>query len=359
VAGGSPVSVGAPEARSASWAPRDRVLRLYQAAGVEPAWVGLGLLVGYMLLFLGVHNLTGVLSGLEPTSPDSPWGGRQLWWELVNGLLAGYLLTATAYAVRAARRDLRGLQEDFASAEAGSGAFADDAANVPPPWLHLGSVLGVVSGFLVATFDPGVWGPVGRPGMTDPAFLWALFRNVFIGWCGWRLAVIDLYLTRGFSRAAQRVAIDLLDPGRLAPFARKGQRSVLVWMGFAVLFSLFWLGDTPARSNSFLLVALVMAVTVLFLWPLWMLHRRLVAAKAEELERLNERIRRAVARVGPDTGSGPRLADWIAYRRLIEDVREWPINAPGVIRAALLMALAVGSWLGGAVVERLLGAALD
>ena len=38
---------------------------------------------------------------------------------------------------------------------------------------------------------------------------------------------------------------------------------------------------------------------------------------------------------------------------------DWPFDAPTLARFAVLLALATGSWLGGAVMERLLGSILD
>jgi hypothetical protein len=40
-------------------------------------------------------------------------------------------------------------------------------------------------------------------------------------------------------------------------------------------------------------------------------------------------------------------------------VREWPFDAPTLARFLLYVAIPLGSWIGGALAERLLGAALD
>jgi predicted MFS family arabinose efflux permease len=40
-------------------------------------------------------------------------------------------------------------------------------------------------------------------------------------------------------------------------------------------------------------------------------------------------------------------------------VREWPVDASTLTRFALYLAIPVGSWLGGALVERLVNALLD
>jgi hypothetical protein len=195
-----------------------------------------------------------------------------------------------------------------------------------------------------------------------------LFRNVLTNWLAWRLGVHEIVLARGFSLAARRVAVDPLDPRPLAPFARKSHRSVVVWVGFLVIFSTFWLGDAAGSANVFFLALILAFLVPVYLLPLLGVHRRLVAAKQAELDRVTERIRRAVSveaaprhavsvEAAPPT-SQARLADWIAYRGLVEDAAEWPLNVPALVRSLLFLALGVGSWLGGALVERLLGAFL-
>jgi hypothetical protein len=43
----------------------------------------------------------------------------------------------------------------------------------------------------------------------------------------------------------------------------------------------------------------------------------------------------------------------------VKSLREWPFDLSIIARTALLFVLGGGSWLGGAIVERLLTAALD
>lgn len=49
----------------------------------------------------------------------------------------------------------------------------------------------------------------------------------------------------------------------------------------------------------------------------------------------------------------------VAYYQLIESAREWPIDAANVLRFIGYLLLGLGSWLGGAVVERILDTALQ
>ena len=93
------------------------------------------------------------------------------------------------------------------------------------------------------------------------------------------------------------------------------------------------------------------------------IHLRILQAKQAELERVNAAIRgdsKALTEslIGGRPGS-LGLADLLAYRRFIESVREWPFDSPTILRFALYLAIPVGSWLGGAFVERLLAVALD
>ena len=52
------------------------------------------------------------------------------------------------------------------------------------------------------------------------------------------------------------------------------------------------------------------------------------------------------------------MADLVAYRSLVQGVREWPFDVSTLARFLLFGALGVGSWLGGALVERLLDVVL-
>jgi hypothetical protein len=91
-------------------------------------------------------------------------------------------------------------------------------------------------------------------------------------------------------------------------------------------------------------------------------HRRIREAKAAELARVVAAIRgepaalagSAIARREANAG----LADLIAWRGLVDSAREWPFDASMRLRFLLYLAIPVGSWLGGALVERLLGAVL-
>ena len=109
-------------------------------------------------------------------------------------------------------------------------------------------------------------------------------------------------------------------------------------------------------------IALGLAAAALLL-PARGVRDRVRRAKREELERVRQAIQgntdalanSAIAKRAGSVG----LVDLLAYRQYVDSVREWPFDAPMLGRFALFTLLPLGSWLGGALVERVLGSLLD
>jgi hypothetical protein len=193
----------------------------------------------------------------------------------------------------------------------------------------------------------------------------AYFHRLMLVWIGWfagRLVYAIWIESRRFSEIGrERVKIDLLDLEAVAPLSRFGLRQALVTIGFfSVIAPMFY--DSEAAPNlfwilvAFALLTLSLAVASLLI-PVRGVQYAIAREKARELARVNEQIRLALA--APGGPSQPGLADWVAYRGLIESVREWPIDAPTLRRFALYLAIPFGSWFGGALVERMVDALLD
>jgi hypothetical protein len=130
----------------------------------------------------------------------------------------------------------------------------------------------------------------------------------------------------------------------------------------------YFVGSPSLSSSSILALFLgcfwyvPLAVAAFFL-PVRGLRRQIRARKAEELARVREEIHRnreLAAESGAESAeAGAKLPGLLAYKHEIESVREWPFDAPTLTRFFLYVAIPIGSWIGGALVERLLGAALD
>jgi hypothetical protein len=194
---------------------------------------------------------------------------------------------------------------------------------------------------------------------------------VFALWitAGWG-AVHLLDSARLYSRIGERhVVVDLLDLGSLSPLTRHGLRIVLlvtIFTGIAIISVIVRSASLPGPSATALILAPIWTLplaTAIFVLPVRGLCRQIRSRKAEELARVREEIgldRDLVARRGPDSAeASTRLPGLLAYKHEIESVREWPFDAPTLTRFFLYVAIPLGSWIGGALVERLLGAALD
>jgi hypothetical protein len=333
-----------------------RADELLARLAVPPAMLGIAvsvaLIAGFVLMVLASGAAERALVSGRPL-----WENRDLRLAIVVGLLAGYLPVARRYQVRSAARARRELEPRLAPAAPDAQTFRRlDGRRAA--WLGVATIAFVPFTALLIDRDPGLYFTPGY-WRAETWFSWTV--GAWVGfWLG-TFAYVTLAYARRFSRlAASLRPIDLLDLGGLAPFARHGLSSALQWLVLLSIVALnaldvAWFVATAAIATA----AGVAALTL----PVQGLHRRLRAAKHAELDRI-----RAALREEPGALRGSPLerragtlsiADLLAWRGFVESVREWPFDAFTIVRFGLYLAIPLGSWLGGAFVERLLGAALD
>jgi hypothetical protein len=141
---------------------------------------------------------------------------------------------------------------------------------------------------------------------------------------------------------------------------------MVILVASSAIFTVLNLRSAPGSATIamfFEYTCLLVVAMVAFVFPVRGLRRQIRARKAEELARVREEIHRdreLVAKLGAESiEAGGRLPGLLAYVNQVESVREWPFDAPTLTRFFLYVAIPLGSWVGGALVERLLGAALD
>ena len=348
---------------------------------LAPLWMGLGLLVGYGVLWLAFQNLAGTLHGfrLSRVLPaqtgqlgqlvwESPFG----WFEAVNGVLITYLLAAVFHVRRGAARDLRELRSALRWTDA---EFEERSRRilVLGKWERVAVCIGGIAvGLAITFFDPGMWDDHNRPRIGDPFLGLISLRMSLLAVAFALLTLCDFKLARSFFRLGRRdVEIDLSNLRPLAPFARRGLRSVVIWMLALMIFSLFFFAPVRAGSNILTVAYCLLFAGVVFLLSVLGVRHSIMTAKARELARLSRAIHQERERLLPGDAVDPmhstttqpiqdtRLVNLVAYRDMIEGAREWPFGASTWARLLLFMALGVGSWVGGAVVERILSTALE
>ncbi|HEY8155730.1 MAG TPA: hypothetical protein VII72_16495 [Myxococcota bacterium] len=289
------------------------------------------------------------------------WDERLAEFQLLQVAMIAFTPAATVYALRGAERDLADLAPVLTPQADGAEAGIRSVFRVGRAALAIAGAAGfaISIGFVMS---PGSW-VGGRPALDHPVFVWAALRSVAMGWLIARTVVIELAVAVGFAKLGRHgVAVDWLDQRPLAPFARKGLRSVLLLLLFSFLFSLFLLEPWGKTVAIPMLVFFPVVCVAALLLPVSGVHQQLAEAKRAELARVDAALRaeaEANLKPGAAPATGARLSNLVAWRGLVQAASTWPFDVGVWLRFAVYVSLGLGSWLGGALVERLIGAALD
>jgi len=272
-----------------------------------------------------------------------PWWGNDSWLEAgVRASMLGYTLVLPLLGRRRAVECLEELGPVVrAPSDAGLDAGRATLAAATAGGVFVTTAIGAVLSNPGAALD----------------LIGLLWFAVFGGLIGRALGA-HFVLARALSRLGARIEIDLLDLGPLSPLVRWGLRIVWLWVMWFALMSLFWVAPGPPNwINALGLLPLVQIGLAALVMPVSGVHRRIVAAKERELGRLRADIRNELGSASNPArlGESPRLANLIAYRGLVESVREWPFDVPALSRFVFYVLLGAGSWVGAALVEHLVG----
>jgi hypothetical protein len=337
--------------------------RLYGALPWAPGWVGVFL----ASVLFGSFLLVEFALGRQPLS-----FGRDLLDEsgevLITLLLCvvlAYLCTATLSAARSAPQVVARLLPLLGLSDREGQQILLAASDRPKSAMRAAGALGLLAGLVAPMLEPSMpFHPYDVPHWT-PESAWHRFLGPAVGFWAVRLVAVMLIDSGRNSKLAARIpSIDLLDLAPLGDFARLGLSNALRVAWFAALFSPFALdvGRYAFMLGAIAIITTGTATTALVL-PVRGIHRRIRQAKNDELGRVNRAIRGdAGALAGSaiaDREAPASLADLIAYRGLVESAREWPFDASTVRRFGLYLLIPLGSWSGGALVERLIDTLLD
>jgi hypothetical protein len=162
---------------------------------------------------------------------------------------------------------------------------------------------------------------------------------------------VRMNAARTFRRLGDLVELDLFAVDRLQPLARSGLADVMVIAG-AVAFTPLQSLDAGFRwyNYQFGLGVAIIASTILLLWPLFSIHRRIRSEKAKQLEVINGLI--ASVQREDRVESVARLETLLSHRDRIRDLRTWPLSTNLLSRFFLYLIIPPLAWVGAALVER-------
>lgn len=356
----SPAAVAAPgPARPISpW-----IDRLFRAAPLRPATVGAGVVLLLLVLLLGLEWWLGRVDQLRHGAAPA-YVPRNLEIASVIILLLGFFVAAQRSVRLWTQQTFRELRPRVACTDAEWDALYGAIGAARPGAARLAGSVGVGIALLAGPLvDRGVAHYFTYEYWTPESLVhWVTIP--FLGWMGGRLLLAYGVEGRRVAALAERIGeIDLFDPSAFGAFARYGLRSALLFLVLIAILSLLL-----TNQGFGPLIALYGAGCLYFgaqvaLRPVRPVHERIVAAKREELARVRAEIRRdretVAALADGSQAAATRLPGLLAWEQRVESVREWPFDAPMLMRFVLYLVIPLGSWLGGALVERVLGRVLD
>ncbi len=176
----------------------------------------------------------------------------------------------------------------------------------------------------------------------------------------WHAYAVVVVSTRLSSIARRLSRIDLLDHSPLAPFTRLGLNNSLLVIGGLSIISLMLL-ETGLGKILILMGGPIFVVAVIALvYPVRGVHDRIAQTKDAELQIVNAAIsERRAAFLTNDSGQRRgEMADLVAYRKLVEEVPEWPFTTSNYARFVLYLMIPAASWGLGVVAEELVSRVL-
>jgi hypothetical protein len=324
-------------------------------------WLTLGIFALVMLIYLTCRALLGDGGALIGSDREAESVG-ELQVHTVIALLIGYMLTHQLRTRRELERDLDALRPLLTDgAEVSAEEIFSSIARLPETIVTIaGGLFGIGILPLFRGGEGFLPDPVG--GVFDLA--WSAGGNFVLFAIMARFAYISISIGRQLDeRVTRRIRIDLLDLRPLAPYARRGLRAAMYWLLGSSIASLLFLRFGFLWAHLFILIGTISVGVFVMLQALKGAHGRLEEEKRRELAVLRTAIRSARGKVLDDGNAAAdaavRLPGLLAMEARIEGVSTWPFDISTFLRFSALGLLAVGSWLGGAVIERLLGLAVD
>jgi hypothetical protein len=264
-------------------------------------------------------------------------------------VMVGYLPMAVYYLGLWTTNHLETITQQF--------ALTRNPVLFPRPTARLLGVTGVVAMYFLFMHSPDDPLLLFQPTRWYAGFVFPLVGLVFMGWFIFRFMFLLVWSAIAISRTAREIdSIDLLDTSLVKPYAQHGVRSSLLAVVSLSISANLWLDPgSPAIGSATTVVMLVAAAVLALFLPTWGIHQRLKALKQSELKQVRNAIS---SRRDPQTRSvddAQQLRADLALEQRLMEISEWPFDAGSYGRVALYVFLGLGSWVGAALVERMLG----
>ncbi|MGI9235417.1 MAG: hypothetical protein ACR2RD_17425 [Woeseiaceae bacterium] len=319
-------------------------VRVYDMLPGNPFYIGIGFTIGLLLIFFVGRAIVG------PGNTSTP---DDLRVAITQILITTCVASAYVFLLTTARKTTQELSPVIQHAPGWQTTV--DRAGKHPWWLLLlvGAASYLILGVLVTNAT--------TPEPTDP-WNWQTWNYdvtwhrittvIFVWWLGCLCHVTVVESVR-LSRLSNGIdSLDLLELQPYRPLIRQGLTNALLIIGVVSVMSLLGVESRywPALVGFWVMFT-VLAWAGLML-PLRGIRKKMRAAKEKELNWCKIALKTARDELKAGAGGQKSIAELTAYKTLIENVRNWPFDNPTLVRFSLYLLIPLGSWLGGAFVER-------
>lgn len=319
-------------------------LRAFQAFPAEPIWVGVGFTIALLLVFLAGRLL--VDGAASSTSDDLRVAITQI-------VIMAYSASAYAYLLITARKTTQDLAPVVQHAPQWQ-AFSDRAGK-HPWWLLplVGALNFLVVGIAVTNattpepVDPWDW----QSWNYDVA--WHRVTTLFFVWWIGCFCYVTVVESVRLSRLSDQIeSLDLLDMRPYESLTRQGLTNALLVIGAVSVLSLLAVESRYVTVLIGFWVTFIVLAWIGLMLPLRGIRKKIRVAKDRELDWCRRSLKASRDRLKSGAGEQTPFAEILAYKRMIENIRNWPFDNPTLVRFTLYLLIPLGSWLGGAFVER-------
>jgi hypothetical protein len=318
--------------------------RVYDALPGNPLLIGIGFTVGLVLLFFIGRFALGVDIGSDP---------NDLRVALTQILMTTYFASAYAGLLSTARRTTNDLSP-VGRQSAGWASVVDRAGKHRRGVLP---IIGVVSFLIIGVGVTNATTPAPTnpwdPELWNYDIYWHRATTVLFVWwiaCSCYVVIVESLRLSRLSDTFE--SVDLLDLAPYQPLVRQGLINALLLIGGVSVMSLLGVESRYGSVLAGFWISSILLAWAGLMLPLRGIRKKIREAKNQELDW----CRRALIRERDDLKAGAdkqiNIGQVVAYREMINDIRNWPFDNPTLVRFALYLLIPLGSWLGGAFVER-------
>ena len=319
-------------------------LRTYDALPGNPFWIGIGFAITLLLLFFAGRILG---DGTNDSTPND------LRIAITQILMTAYSASAYVYVLMTARKttdDLSPVAWNIPQWQT-----VVDTAGKHPRWvlLMVGAasylVLGVAAtnATTIEPASPWDWQ------LWNYDVYWHRATTVLFAWWIGCLCHVTVVESTRLSRLSDGVeSLDILDLRPYQPLTRQGLTNALLVIGMISIMSLL---GVESRYWPVLVGFWIMFIALAWvglMLPLRGIRKKIRIAKENELDWCQRALKIARDELKSGTSEQQSIAEILAYRTMIENIRNWPFDNPTLVRFTLYLMIPLGSWLGGAFVER-------